>query len=257
MEPGVARVAVGVQSGQSSRPLVERVVGSERAASAGTIAVSAGAAGGDARLIVRVEADGGAMPETRLSGFRWDGAGPAPERLRLLYAGDLVLFELPDALPRARLVTDWIVEPDARRAIAKIAGGEVPVERVAVLDREPGIERGAASAPAGSSASAYTAEIVRASATRVEIVTNAPGPAVLVLADTDCPGWRATVDGKPTPIVRANGLYRGVAVAGGAQRAVLTFAPRSYWIGSGAGVVALVATAILAARRRHTRRPAA
>jgi hypothetical protein len=49
--------------------------------------------------------------------------------------------------------------------------------------------------------------------------------AVLVVADTDYPGWEATVDGKATTILRANGAFRAVEVPAGTHRVEFAFHP--------------------------------
>ena len=47
---------------------------------------------------------------------------------------------------------------------------------------------------------------------RVELAATMKGDGYVVLADTNYPGWRATVDGIPAPIFAANGLFRAVFV---------------------------------------------
>jgi hypothetical protein len=46
---------------------------------------------------------------------------------------------------------------------------------------------------------------------------------VLVLADTFAPGWSGSLDGRPVPILRVNGLYRGVEVPPGEHEVVLKY----------------------------------
>jgi len=68
-----------------------------------------------------------------------------------------------------------------------------------------------------------------------ELEVTTKGPAVLVVMDTDYPGWEATVDGKPAPILRANGAFRAVEVPAGTHRIGFAFHPsfaRSGLLGS-------------------------
>jgi uncharacterized membrane protein YfhO len=64
------------------------------------------------------------------------------------------------------------------------------------------------------------------------------------------PGWTAAVDGNPTPLYRANGIFRGVVVETGEHRVVMRYAPTSLRLGLG---LAAMASLILATmrRRRH------
>jgi uncharacterized membrane protein YfhO len=50
---------------------------------------------------------------------------------------------------------------------------------------------------------------------------------VLVVLEAYHPGWQATVDGRPAPILRANALFRGVPLAAGHHRVEMVFRPRS------------------------------
>lgn len=62
-------------------------------------------------------------------------------------------------------------------------------------------------------------------AVTIEVETDRSG--VVVLHDIYYPGWEATVDGEPRPILRANLLFRGVEVEAGRHRIEFRFRPLS------------------------------
>jgi hypothetical protein len=62
----------------------------------------------------------------------------------------------------------------------------------------------------------------------IDIAVAGDGPGFLVLADIWFPGWTCQVDGRSTPIYRANYLFRAVELPAGARDVVFTFAPKSY-----------------------------
>ena len=60
---------------------------------------------------------------------------------------------------------------------------------------------------------------------KVEVEVNAPWGGVLVLNDVWHPWWRATVDGHEQPIMRANVIFRAVAVPPGQHTVSFVFTP--------------------------------
>jgi Predicted membrane protein len=56
-------------------------------------------------------------------------------------------------------------------------------------------------------------------------------PSLLVLTDVYFPGWRVTVDGKESKIVRTNGVFRGVQLDAGHHSVRFFFDPISLKIG--------------------------
>ena len=58
---------------------------------------------------------------------------------------------------------------------------------------------------------------------RLVIETAATAPAVLVVNEVWSPEWRATIDGEPAPLFRANYMLRGVVVPPGTHRVELVF----------------------------------
>ena len=78
-------------------------------------------------------------------------------------------------------------------------------------------------------------------------------PAMLVLADTYYPGWKAFVDGKERPVLRVNHTLRGVALEPGGHTVVFVFQPASLvwgaWLSLGASLVC--GAAFVFSRRRR------
>jgi uncharacterized membrane protein YfhO len=95
-------------------------------------------------------------------------------------------------------------------------------------------------------ASSETVTVVKYEPQRVELAAALERPGLVILADTDYPGWRLTIDGQPAPIFRANRVMRGAAVPAGEHTLVYTYQPVSFRIGaivSAAGWIALVVLA--------------
>ena len=87
---------------------------------------------------------------------------------------------------------------------------------------------------------------------RVELEANLDTPGMVVLADVYYPGWTLTIDGKPSPIHRANRMMRGAAVPSGKSKLVYSYQPRLFRIGlwvSGLGLAVLVGSALFFAVR--------
>src|SRR5262249_39066582 len=107
----------------------------------------------------------------------------------------------------------------------------------------PGI--GDAGAPRG-----HAAEIVVDEPDAVEIDATLAAPGRVGRADTWAPGWQATVDGMPAPILRTNYLFRGVAVPAGAHHVRFAYQSRTLAVGGISSAVGWLGMALLALRRR-------
>jgi uncharacterized membrane protein YfhO len=86
----------------------------------------------------------------------------------------------------------------------------------------------------------------------------APRDGLAVIVDPFYPGWKATLDGKPVPILRANFAFQAVPVTAGRHELRLVY--RNRWVGIGAavslGTLALLLGS-LAVRSRRIRGEAA
>jgi len=149
----------------------------------------------------------------------------------------LRIFQFRAPLPRAAVFHRVILVPDPQSALREITGkafdpySEVVVESndkvLAPLSQNP---RTAVSA---ADIEKYEPNFVRASVTT-------DSPALLVLNDTNFPGWQALVDGRSSPIYYANYLFRGVVVPAGTHVVEFRYAPRSFAIGLLISVISLL-----------------
>ncbi len=112
----------------------------------------------------------------------------------------------------------------------------------------------------------FTPPVAEGGAGRVEVLSEDPrrlaltatraSPGLLVTTMPHFPGWRATVDGVPSPALRINYAFLGVPVPAGRSEVVLSYEPASFAWGAAVSLLGILATAALAgsglvsARRR-------
>jgi hypothetical protein len=60
----------------------------------------------------------------------------------------------------------------------------------------------------------------------VSVTTTAEAPSLVVFAQAHAPGWRATVDGSPVPLMKANYAFQAVVVPVGTHRVELRYRDR-------------------------------
>lgn len=178
--------------------------------------------------IERFRLESGASPHARYE-EAWDRA--------------LRVYENPNVLPRAFVVYHaTVIAADGDQAAAL---GRVDPRSTVILDRAPTI------APDGdhpfTPATRFQAD---RHLVTVNVETSSPG--ILVTSEPAYPGWSASIDGQPAPLLRANYAFRGVALPPGRHVVELRFVSRPAEAGlalSACGVVSLVALG-LAGRRR-------
>jgi uncharacterized membrane protein YfhO len=78
-----------------------------------------------------------------------------------------------------------------------------------------------------------------------ELNVTASEPGILVISQIDYPGWKATVDGRPADITRANYALPAIFVPEGEHRVFFSFEPLSFRIGLVLSAISLSVVAIL------------
>ena len=165
------------------------------------------------------------------------------DRYREVYRdGDVAIYENLHAYPRAFVVPEAVVAPDGPTALAQLSDGPIDPRRQVVLEERPpgGTGPFAQSAPP-------TATILGEATSGLSIRASAPGGGFLVVTDAYYPGWQAYVDGEPAPILRADYLFRAVALPPGEHLVSFHFAPPSLERGTALSLTGLAVAASAAA----------
>jgi hypothetical protein len=90
-------------------------------------------------------------------------------------------------------------------------------------------------------------QLLRRGSARLVIDADMKCRGMVVAGETFFPGWKATVDGNPTPIHEAYSMLRGVVVEAGRHRIEIVYRPASVYWGAALTALGLVGAAALAA----------
>jgi hypothetical protein len=163
-------------------------------------------------------------------------------------------LEVSGSEPRVSVVPTWRVVPGADAALGAVLDPAFDPAATAVLEEDAGVSPVADAAPGSASYAESNPEDVR-------VRVDARAPSIVVIRNAWDEGWSATVDGRPSPVLRTDHLLQGVAVPTGRHEIRLTY--RDPWLGRGFGLSAVVwlglgiGVGAAAARSRRRRRRAA
>jgi hypothetical protein len=137
------------------------------------------------------------------------------------------------ALPRAFVPRRIEVIPDSSSRLRKMTASEFNPREVAYAEISVAVPpeiRG-------------DVQVTGSDPLRVELRAAMSTAGVVALSDRWSPGWRATIDGQPTPILRIDHALRGVAAPAGDHAIVFTYAAPGLCAGltlAGVAAMALV-----------------
>jgi hypothetical protein len=97
-----------------------------------------------------------------------------------------------------------------------------------------------------------TVRTVKLTSQRLDFVTEADAPTLLVLSQTYYHPWRAYVNGQRTKIWRANAAFQAVPVPRGQSQVELVYVDELFWSGAGLSLATLIGCAGIAWRLRRS-----
>jgi hypothetical protein len=167
-----------------------------------------------------------------LPGWKRVAQAPTPE-------GEVGFYQVPAEPSRVWIVPAAHTAADGAAALAALQGPAFDPARVVILEAGD-----AGRLPSGGSLTPSSNAFI------ISVTLDQPG--WVVLADTHYPGWIATVDGRPEPLLRANYAFRAVAVPAGPHTVVFDYRPASVAVGAwltGLGFVVWGVAGVLGLRR--------
>jgi Bacterial membrane protein YfhO len=170
---------------------------------------------------------------------------PSPYLTSLGVYGGAYLYRNSEVLPRAYLVGDVASATDSSDALRLLNSDDYQPERSVMLDALPANYE-------ASSTGGGTVDFLTYATNEAEMHVHTDRRAILVFADSFYPGWVADVDGRKTPIYRANMAQRAIVVPAGDHNVRFRFVPLTIVVGFWVSLAALVGFCVLglAWRRR-------
>jgi hypothetical protein len=131
------------------------------------------------------------------------------------YAGEArVIYENLEAYPRAWIAGVYRVEkPD--ETLALMANAEVDLRHTVLLEDKPSVE------PVPGDSASVTVERLDPAESAFRVTLDRPG--ILVVSEVYYKDWKATVDGVPAGVMRANHVLRAVALPAGRHEIVFRY----------------------------------
>lgn len=149
--------------------------------------------------------------------------------------GTYRLFENKESLGQAYIVHNFKLVDSDSAALESIASPDYDYKHKVVLESTPQIQM-----PEEVDGDTDRVVVDRPNPNSVVINATSAASGILVLTDTYYPGWKAFLDGREVPILRANYLFRGIELPQGSHQVRFTYEPFSFWLGVALAVAALL-----------------
>lgn len=159
-----------------------------------------------------------------------------PPLVELARHGGLFLYYIPEQLPRVRFASRTTVIHDRATAVDKMRR----IDNGVILsgDGAPELSDNFQDVSAQVEELAWTP-------TRETYHVAAAGPGFLVIPELFDDNWWARVNDKPTPVYRADAVFRAVQVPAGESTVEFGYRPRALHWGAAASLIGLVIVAVL------------
>jgi hypothetical protein len=162
---------------------------------------------------------------------------------RPIYNNEVQIYEYDDVLPRASLYYRAEIEANETEVLKKLADPGFNIFETALLDRTkltPFQFEAVARLNQGPAKGVTAARITSYLPQAVEIEATLDQPAILVLNDSDYPGWAVEIDGDGGKWFTTNYLFRGVFLPAGKHAVRFLYRPRVFYEGLSLAVLTLL-----------------
>ena len=135
--------------------------------------------------------------------------------------GTFVFIEFTNALPRAKLYSQWQSPINDNATLVTLISHEFDPQQTVLIAQNTPVEQ----PPGDPKVDPGTVSITDYQPKRVTLQANATTPAVLLLNDRIAPAWSVWVDQKPASLLRCNYIMRGVFLTPGEHTVEFRFRP--------------------------------
>lgn len=150
------------------------------------------------------------------------------------------VYQVNDVLPKAFFVDSVLTVSSAKDAFSFLDPGKLDFSKTAVVESNDAL----ISAPDSVS----KVEVTKYTGQDIVMEISRSQPGFLVISEIYYPkGWVALLDGEEIPIYKTDYLLRGISVPSGNHTLALTFAPKSYALGTTLSWISLFAQILIAA----------
>lgn len=153
---------------------------------------------------------------------------PLPAGMRLVYEGEILIYENPRAMGHAKLYhrAEFVDSPTA--ALDRVIELGDALNEVVVLEAAAEIQpANRDNSPPGES----RIELLNMATTDQDWRVQTEQPGWLVLSQSHYPGWQATINGEETAIFAANSLLQAIKIPPGDHRINVSYQPASFTLG--------------------------
>jgi hypothetical protein len=164
-----------------------------------------------------------------------------------VHSGDVKIYQALDVLPRAYPVHQALFVQEDAQAVSLLSDPNFDPSQVVILHTDAE-SPDSSTTPGTLDASSAQSHVTIQSYQPHEIVlqVHMERTGYVVLSDTWYPGWHAWLDEQPTPIERANLVFRAVRAPQGSHTLTMSFLPASYTWGMWISLSTLTATTLAA-----------
>jgi hypothetical protein len=170
--------------------------------------------------------------------------------------GRFGLFELTNALPRAKLFSHWQVNTNGAAVLEELFNPAFDPALSVIVDGGPP----PSPTPGETNPSPESVEIVSYAPKDIVLHAEAATTSILLLNDHFDPNWKVSVDGQPRELLRCNFLMRGVRLPPGTHQVEFRFQPpiRLLYVSLAAEAATLLALGmfVISVRKHRVEAPA-
>ncbi len=153
----------------------------------------------------------------------WSVSITNPKYKKVFEDKSIIVLENTQVLPRVLLFDKFAVEKDSLAALEKIYHG-LDFRHEIVTNQPPAL-------PLGPTAFADQAEITDYQANTVTVHTRIKSNSLLMLTDSNYPGWQVSIDGQKANLLTADGIFRATTVPGGRHVVKFEFVSEPFNLG--------------------------